>query len=182
MLSPLPRWDRRWDRFAPRIPTTAAFPMSVPGRLPHQTFRGLLSVHCALRPACSRDGLPALSIEGSGDVVTSSAASIATGWSESCRVGLAPTEDRRLGTAHTDTGFPAMSHRAGGWGRRGVAQAKGPAFGTPYSPNQATASRSVHRPLAAPPSPLRPACRPARATPRLSPVRTCRCSRPNRRA
>jgi hypothetical protein len=32
-------------RFAPRAPATAAFPVSVPGRLPHETFRGLLSVH-----------------------------------------------------------------------------------------------------------------------------------------
>jgi len=54
-----------------------------------------------------RYGLPArgvakttLSIEGFGDFVTSTAAPIATGWSESCRVGLPPTEDRRLVTAH----------------------------------------------------------------------------------
>jgi hypothetical protein len=33
-----------------------------------------------------------LSIEGSGRFVTSTTAPIATGWNESCRVGLAPTE------------------------------------------------------------------------------------------
>jgi hypothetical protein len=56
-----------------------------------------------LRPACSRGRLPALSIESFGDIVTSIAAPIATGWSESCQVGIAPTEDRHLDTAHTDT-------------------------------------------------------------------------------
>ena len=71
------------------------------GRLLHCTFRGLLSVH-------SRYGLPArgvaeatLSIEGSGGFVTSTAAPIATGWSDqSCRAGFAPAEDPRLFTAH----------------------------------------------------------------------------------
>ena len=53
-----------------------------------------------LRPACSRHRLAALCIEGFDDVVTSIVAPIATGWSESCRVGIAPTEDRRLVTAH----------------------------------------------------------------------------------
>ena len=37
---------------------------------------------------------------GFGDFVTSITAPIATGWSDSCRVGFAPTEDRRLFTAH----------------------------------------------------------------------------------
>jgi len=38
----------------------------------------------------------ALCIRGFDEFVTSLAAPIATGWSESCRVGFAPTEDRRL--------------------------------------------------------------------------------------
>src|SRR5262245_19470938 len=38
----------------------------------------------------------ALSIEGFGKLDTSPAAPIATGRSENCRVGLHPTEDRRL--------------------------------------------------------------------------------------
>jgi len=41
-----------------------------------------------------------LSIGGFGSIVTSTAAPIATGWSESYRVGIAPTEDRHLCTAH----------------------------------------------------------------------------------
>jgi hypothetical protein len=92
---------------------TAAFPVSVPGRLPHQTFRGLLGVH-------SRYGLPArgvayatLSIRSFGSIVTSTAAPIATGWNDSCRVGLAPTEDRHLSTAHTDTNSSSFVPVAG---------------------------------------------------------------------
>ena len=85
----------------PSSPVTAAFPDFTAGRLPHYAFRGLLGVH-------SRYGLPArgvaeatLCIEGSGGFVTSTAAPIATGWSDkSCRAGLAPAEDPRLFTAH----------------------------------------------------------------------------------
>ena len=57
-------------------------PCSVPGRRPHWTFRGLLNVH-------SRYGLPArriakrpVCLEGSDGFVTSTAAPIATGWSD----------------------------------------------------------------------------------------------------
>ena len=37
---------------------------------------------------------------GFGDFVSSITAPIATGWSDSCRVGFAPTEDWHLFTAH----------------------------------------------------------------------------------
>ena len=53
-----------------------------------------------LRPACSRSRQATLSIEGFGSFVTSATAPIATGWSNSCQVGLTPTEERRLCTAH----------------------------------------------------------------------------------
>jgi hypothetical protein len=101
MPSPLPRWDHGEGGSLPERTVTAAFPVSVPGRLPRRTFRGLLSVH-------ARYGLPArgaacatLSIGSFGRIVTSPAAPLATGWNDSCRVGLAPTEDRHLCTAHT---------------------------------------------------------------------------------
>lgn len=38
--------------------------------------------------------------EGFGRFVTSTTAPIATGWSDSCRVGISPTEGTRLCTAH----------------------------------------------------------------------------------
>ncbi len=47
--------------------------------------------------------------EGFSHFVTSMTAPIASGWSESCRVGFAPTEERRLTTAHTQS-----RHRANG--------------------------------------------------------------------
>jgi hypothetical protein len=97
----------------PGEPMTAAFPVSVAGRLPRQMFRGLLGVH-------SRYGLPArgvacatLCIRSFGSIVTSTTVPIATGWNDSCRVGLAPTEDRRLGTAHTVTLFSLPFGREG---------------------------------------------------------------------
>jgi hypothetical protein len=37
---------------------------------------------------------------GFSSFITSTAAPIATGWSDSCRVGFAPTENLRLITAH----------------------------------------------------------------------------------
>ncbi len=52
MPSPLPRWDHRRGCCRSLKPVTAAFPILLPGRLPHYGFRGLLGVH-----ACY--GLPA---------------------------------------------------------------------------------------------------------------------------
>ena len=52
MPSPLPRRNH-WMHTSLASPTTAAFPDLRPGRLPHYTFRGLLSVHCTLRPVWS---------------------------------------------------------------------------------------------------------------------------------
>ena len=49
MPSSLPRRNR-WMPTSLSSPTTAAFPDSRAGQLPHYTFRGLLNVHCALRP------------------------------------------------------------------------------------------------------------------------------------
>jgi hypothetical protein len=53
-------------------------------------------------PACLLAELPKGSphIEGFGEFVASFAAPITTGWSDPCRAGLAPAENRRLFTAH----------------------------------------------------------------------------------
>ncbi len=53
-------------------------------------------------PACLLAELPKGSphIEGFGEFVASFAAPIATGWSDPCRAGIAPAENRRLFTAH----------------------------------------------------------------------------------
>jgi hypothetical protein len=76
-------------------------PKGLSGRPAHCPFRGLLGVH-------SRYGLHTRAVtvyrdtltEGFSHFVTSIAAPVASGWSD-CRVGFAPTGERRLGTAHT---------------------------------------------------------------------------------
>jgi hypothetical protein len=54
----------------------------------------------ALRPAHSQGGKPTLYTRGFSRFVASTTAPVATGRSESCRVGLAPTERPCLSTAH----------------------------------------------------------------------------------
>ncbi len=48
---------------------------------------------------------------GFSHFVTSMTALIASGWNDSCRVGLAPTEERRLTTAHTRSGHCGATNR-----------------------------------------------------------------------
>jgi hypothetical protein len=77
--------DRSWDGLFhpfPSIPATTAFPKTEMGRLPRRKFRGLLGSSLALRPARSRDRRAVLCIEGFDGFVASTAAPIATGWSE----------------------------------------------------------------------------------------------------
>ena len=68
-----------------------------------KSFRGLLGVHACYGLSARGVANATLCIEGFGSVVTSTTAPIATGWSNSCQVGIAPTEERRLGTAHGHT-------------------------------------------------------------------------------
>ena len=56
MPPPIPRWNRR-VRVSLSSPPIAAFPVSKAGRLPHQHFQGLLSVHYSLQPVGSRGHL-----------------------------------------------------------------------------------------------------------------------------
>ena len=92
MLPPIPRWNR-WVYVSLTSPAIAAFPAETSGRLPHCPFSGpaqRFTARCSLRAR----GVTyvTLSIEGFSRFVTSTTAPIATGWSESCRVGLSPTE------------------------------------------------------------------------------------------
>jgi hypothetical protein len=66
----------------------SVFPALKTGRLPHQDFRGLLSVHSRYGLHARRVAFTTLYTEGSDGVVTSTAASVATGRSNSCRAGL----------------------------------------------------------------------------------------------
>ena len=104
-------------------PAIAAFPVLWAGRLPHQPFRGLHSVRfrCSLR--ARQVTYVTLYTEGFGRFVSSTTAPIATGRNESCRVGLPPTGESRLSTAHHNPGTLNLSwsrfwHRPGGLGRK----------------------------------------------------------------
>jgi hypothetical protein len=66
----------------------SVFPVLMSGRLPHQDFRGLLSVHFRYGLHARRVARATLYTEGFDGFVTSTAASIATGRSNSCRAGL----------------------------------------------------------------------------------------------
>jgi hypothetical protein len=85
-------------------PAVPAFPDNVVGSACISTFSGLAQRSLALRPAHLRRHLyVTYYTEGFSHFVTSMTAPVASGWS-GCRVGLAPTEKRRLGTAHTQSG------------------------------------------------------------------------------
>ena len=107
VITPVARWGliargTAYSNRFPFSPATAAFPMLVPGRRPHWTFRGLLNVH-------SRYGLPARCIAKATHLSRrlrrfrylhrrSDSYRLER---PSCRVGIAPTEDQHLSTAHT---------------------------------------------------------------------------------
>lgn len=99
MPSPLPR-RKRQVHASLASPSMTVFPRLAAGRLPHQIFRGLLGVHS--RWACTLAKSPQVTLctEGFSRFVTSATASIASGWSDSCRVGFAPTGRPCLRTAH----------------------------------------------------------------------------------
>jgi hypothetical protein len=97
--SPLPR------RNAPVLASLTsqsipAFPVFQAGRLAHCPFRGLLSVHSRYGPLTRRVTYMTLYTRGFSRFVASATAPVATGRSESCRVGVSPTDRPCLGTAH----------------------------------------------------------------------------------
>jgi hypothetical protein len=68
--------------FARTIPSTSAFPETGAGRLLHQRFRGLLSVYSRYGLHACRVALTTFCTRGFSSLVASTAALIATGWSE----------------------------------------------------------------------------------------------------
>jgi len=63
-------------------PATATFPVRVQGRRPHWSFRGLLDVHSRYGLSARRAAKRPVCLEGSDGFVSSTAAPIATGWSD----------------------------------------------------------------------------------------------------
>jgi hypothetical protein len=99
MPSPLPRRNRR-TRFA-HLPIDG----SLPRLLERVGFRITLFEACSAFTHVTAYIIAEplrepVYIEGFSRVVTSTTAPIATGWSDSCRVGFAPTERPCLCTAH----------------------------------------------------------------------------------
>ena len=93
-----------------RSPETCnnGLPHNLAGSAPPSGFSRPARRSRMLRPACSQSRITTLCIEGFRRVVSSTTAPIATGWSDSCRVGLAPTEDAHLFTAHVESSGGAV--------------------------------------------------------------------------
>ena len=81
MPSPIPR-QVKWNLFARTIPSASAFPRLGAGRLLHCRFRGLLSVHSRYGLHARQVAFATLCTRGFSSLVASTAALIATGWSE----------------------------------------------------------------------------------------------------
>src|SRR5271156_2585223 len=71
-----------WNLFARTIPFASAFPETGAGRLLHHCFRGLLSVHLSYGLHARQVAFATLCTRGFSSFVASTAALIATGWSE----------------------------------------------------------------------------------------------------
>src|SRR5271169_6495770 len=86
--SPLPTCRRQYPGrfdgilFARTIPATSAFPRTGTGRLLHYAFRALLSVHSRYGLHARQIAFATLCTRGFSSLVASTAALIATGWSE----------------------------------------------------------------------------------------------------
>jgi hypothetical protein len=76
-----PAGPREWSRSF-SAPSSSAFPRFWTGRLLHYQFRGLLSVHSRYDLQTRQVAYATLYTGGSGGFVASTAAPIATGWSD----------------------------------------------------------------------------------------------------
>ena len=99
MPSSLPRRNP-WVHVSLASPEATAFREIQAGRLPHHPFRGLLDVHSRYGLHTRRATKVALCTEELFSRTPCTAAPIATGWSDSCPMGFAPTGRPCLCTAH----------------------------------------------------------------------------------
>src|SRR6266699_2599298 len=95
MPSPIPR-QVGWNLFSHTIPSASAFPRIAAGRLLHHYFRGLLSVHSRYGLHARQVAFATLCTRGFSSLVASTAALIATGWSEPVPGRGTPAVDQRL--------------------------------------------------------------------------------------
>ncbi len=91
MPMPLPRRNCKvpisFSSFA-----AAAFPQLGDGRLPHYSYRGLLSIHSRFGLQLRQVAISDPYTRDSGGFVTSTTPPVATGWNDPCRTGLAPAK------------------------------------------------------------------------------------------
>jgi hypothetical protein len=79
---------------------TSAFPESQTSRLRITLFEAFSAFTLVTACMLVKSPIATLYTEGFGDFITSITAPIASGRSDSCRMGFAPIEDPRLFTAH----------------------------------------------------------------------------------
>ena len=109
VITPVARWVliARGTVYSNRFhssPAAAAFPILMQGRRPHWTFRGLLDVHACYGLSARRVAMRPVCLEGSDGFVYLHRRSDSYRLERpSCRVGIAPTEDQHLSTAHIHT-------------------------------------------------------------------------------
>ena len=96
--SPLPRWSC-WVLIAP-FPSSGGLPCEVVRSASTLLFSKPAQRLLTLQPTHSPNRLTTLSIEGFRRLVALPSAPIATGWSEPCREGFAPSQELCLSTAH----------------------------------------------------------------------------------
>jgi len=89
--SPLPRWSC-WVLIAP-FPSSGSFPCEVVRSASTLLFSRPAQRLLTLQPAHSPNRLTILSIEGFRRLVALPPAPIATGWSDPCREGFAPSQE-----------------------------------------------------------------------------------------
>jgi hypothetical protein len=94
-----------WNLFARRIPSASAFPRTGASRLLHHCFWGLLSVYLGYGLHARRVAFATLCTRGFSSLVASTAAPIATGWSEPVPGRGTAAVDQALFTAHPVSAF-----------------------------------------------------------------------------
>src|SRR5207302_9526241 len=87
------------------IPSASAFPRSSAGRLLHHPFRGLLSVYSCYGLHARQVAFATLCTRGFSSLVASTAALIATGWSEPVPGRVYPRCGPAPFTAHDEDGI-----------------------------------------------------------------------------
>lgn len=147
MPSSLPRRNP-WVLVSLASPETTAFPEIRAGRLPHYPFRGLLDVYSRYGLHTRRATKVAIYTEELFSRTPCTAAPIATGWSDSCRMGFAPTGRPCLCTAHRMMRVKAHGCCASGAGVVSRRQER---------PAAIAAARNLPRPRGYPLDPVLPA-------------------------